>query len=128
MKKCTIGQPQLEYLGYIMSGKGVSANKAKITAMCNWPKLWNTKDLREFLGLTGYYHCFVAGYAKIAWSLTELLKKDRFVWNEEAEEAFCKLKAAMTKAPVLALPDFSQVFVVESDASGQGLGALLKQG
>ena len=114
-KKCVFAQPRIEYLGHIIIAEGVSIDPSKVQA------------LRGFLGLIGYYRRFVANYSRIACPLTQQLKKDAFLWNEEATVAFQQLKDAMTALPVLALPNFSKPFVVERYASGVGLGVVLMQ-
>lgn len=105
-KKCQFGQSQLEYLGHVISGQGVAADRSKVKAMLDWLVPKSLRELRGFLGLTGYYWRFVANYGGLAWPLIEQLKKDSFNWGPVAEEAFVCLKEAMTTVLVFALPNF----------------------
>lgn len=95
--------------------------------MVDWPKLQIVKALRGFLGLAGYYRKFIKDFGKRASSLTNMLKKNFFSWTLLTDEAFVQLQMAMTKAPVLAFLDFSKAFVVECNASGSGIRAILRQ-
>lgn len=126
-QKCSFGQSKVEYLGHIVSRDGVAADPTKIQAILNWPIPSNVKELRGFLGITGYYQKFMPGYGKICQPLYHLTKKDGFHWSSDSQAAFQQLKQIMTSPQVITLPDFSTTFELECDASGNGIGAFLQQ-
>ncbi|KAL0534373.1 hypothetical protein IC582_028663 [Cucumis melo] len=106
---------------------GVEVDPDKIQSIADWPRPTNVREVPGFLGLTGYYRRFVLHYGSIATPLTQLLKKGGFKWNEDAKEAFEKLKKAMMSLPLLALRSFDHPFEIETDASGYGVGVVLTQ-
>ncbi|XP_022685245.1 uncharacterized protein LOC111258328 [Setaria italica] len=125
--KCTFAQSEVEYLGHVISKAGVATDPSKIIIIQKWPTPKTTTELRAFLGLTGYYRRFIQGYGIICRPLFDALKKNAFEWTSKQDQAFAQLKNIMSNPPVLALPDFSQPFILEADASGTGIGAVLMQ-
>lgn len=125
--KCSFAQSSLEYLGHIISDKGVSTDQSKIADMLKWPAPTDFTELRGFLGLTGYYRRFVKHYGLITKPLTSILRLKQFTWTETAQNAFETVKQVMTTTPVLQLPDFQDTFTIETDACQDGIGAVLMQ-
>lgn len=121
-------QQKISYLGHVISAEGVSTDEEKIASAKNWPRPVNLKELRGFLGLSGYYRKFIRHYAVINQPLTAVLKKGSlFLWTDTTELAFQTLKDALVSAPVLALPNFALSFTIETDACDVGIGAILSQ-
>ncbi|XP_068653849.1 uncharacterized protein [Aristolochia californica] len=125
--KCSFGASHVAYLGHIISHEGATVDPEKIQAISEWPQPQSCSAVRAFLGLAGYYQKFIWSFGPLAVPLTNLLKKNSFQWNEEASMGFDALKNALASTPVLQLPNFDDLFVIECDASGGGIGAMLHQ-
>ena len=128
--KCLILQPEVRYLGYIVSAAGIRPDPAKIEKVKFYPIPTDATKVRQFLGLASYYRRFIPDFAKIAHPLHALTKKHaEYRWSPECDRAFNQLKVCLMTAPVLSYPVFGsdQEFILETDASGVGLGAVLAQ-
>ena len=126
--KCNLFADRVDYLGHVVSREGVSTDPRKVDAVSAWPTPRHQKDVRALLGTTGYYRRFIPGYTERAKPLTNLISPNvRFEWTAECDSAFDDLKSALTTAPVLAYPDYTQPFIVDTDASNVGTGAVLGQ-
>ena len=113
MKKCTFGVDKLVFLGFVVSSKGVHVDESKIEAIKTWPQPTNLQQVRSFLGLVGFYRCFVKDFSTIAAPLHDLSKKNApFVWGSLQSTAFDELKSLLTHASILALPNFDKIFEV----------------
>ncbi|GJU93283.1 reverse transcriptase domain-containing protein [Tanacetum coccineum] len=126
--KCEFWLREVQFLGHVINGNGIHVDPSKIEAVKNWKAPRTPTKVRLFLGLAGYYRRFIEKFSKIAMSLSILTQKCKtFNWGEEQELAFQTLKDKLCNAPVLALPDGPEDFVVYCDASGIGLGCVLMQ-
>lgn len=118
----------MRYLGHIISAQGITADPAKVEAVRSWPAPKNQTDVKSFLGLASYYRCVIKGFADIARPLHQLTEKGhKFKWDDLCEEVFHQLKDNLITAPVLAYPDPQKSFVLDTDASDFGIGAVLSQ-
>ena len=127
-KKCSFVRDRVEYLGHVVSENGVEVDPVKTRAVHNFPQPHDLKSLRSFLGLASYYRRYVPNFSKVAGPLHILTRKETpFDWSPSCQEAFDQLKQLLTKALVLAFPNFAKDFRLETDASGAGLGAVLSQ-
>ena len=144
-KKSFFFQSSVIFLGHVLSAKGITPNPEKVTKVKDWPTPKTAKEVHSFIGLASYYRRFIDNFAKKAAPLHALIgpiatkKKARgghqtnttqlspFEWKEEHEQAFQSLKDALVTAPVLGYPDYTKSFMLETDASLKGLGAVLSQ-
>ncbi|GKA33324.1 putative reverse transcriptase domain-containing protein [Tanacetum coccineum] len=122
--KCDFWIPKVQFLGHVIDSRGIHVDPAKIESIKDWASPKTPTEIRQFLGLAGYYRRFIEGFSKIAKSMTKLTQKGiKFDWGEN----FQLIKQKLCSAPILALPEGSEDFVVYCDASHKGLGAVLMQ-
>ena len=142
-KKCQLFQQKIKYLGHIVSEEGIASDPSKVEAIQNWPIPTSVEQVRKYLGFVGYLRKFIKDFGKIAKPLHFLLKDQNsgkrakkksprkkfqsFQWGEEQQQAFDKLKYCCCHTPVLAFADYTKPFILHTDASGDGLGAILYQ-
>ena len=126
--KCRLFKKQVQFLGHVVSAAGVCPDPSKVAAVKRFPTPVSPKNVREFLGLPSYFRRFIPKFADVARPLHKLLEKSsRFVWTDECDAAFRVLKEKLMSAPVLCYPKFSAPFILTTDASEVGLGAVLTQ-
>ena len=126
--KCHFARAEVEYLGFLVTPAGLKPTMLHVRAVEGFPVPTSQKELLQFLGLASYYRRFIPQFARIAHPLHRLTRKDiPFHWSSECQAAFETFKSRLISAPVLAHPDFSKDFVLKTDASYVGLGAVLSQ-
>lgn len=144
-KKCSFVRNRVQYVGHIVSSDGISTDPEKTRKVAEWPIPTNVDEVRSFLGFCGYYRSFIKDFSKIVRPLNSLLaghgvpkksrrkatpkttKKTTWKWTDEEQTAFDKIKELLTSPPILAYPDYQKPFVLHTDASMDGLGAVLCQ-
>ena len=136
--KCFFFKEEIDYLGHVVSGEGISSNPKKVEAVTKRPTPQAVCDVRSFLGFVGYYRRFTKNFSKIAKPIREVItglenqskrttKKTTIEWTEAANSAFEHLKELCVSAPILAYPDYQLPFILHTDSSSEGLGAVLYQ-
>ena len=144
-KKCSFLQTEVEFLGHTVSQEGVQCSTKHIDAVASWPEPTTVSELQTFLGFTGFYRKFIPGYSTVAYPMLKLSKssdagkkackgkrkgKIHYVpweWGQQQRDAFETLKHSLISAPILTYPDFGKPFILHTDASRKGLGAVLYQ-
>jgi len=125
-KKCKWKVREIEFLGVVISPRGVEMQKEKVKGVLNWPAPQNVKEVQKFLGLANYYRRFIKDFARLAALLHVLVRKEqKWKWEREQEEVFERLKVVFITEPVLAIPDINREMRVEADASDYAMGGVL---
>ena len=126
--KCNLCLEEVEFLGNVVSAKGVCTDPKKTEKVAKWPVPTSKKEVQQFLGLANYYRRFVKNLASIAKPLHRLTERAaKFEWTSDCQLAFDSLRQGLVTAPVLAFPDFTRPFILDTDASDTGTGAVLSQ-
>ncbi|KAL1141019.1 hypothetical protein AAG570_000945 [Ranatra chinensis] len=128
LEKCQFCRPELRYLGYVVDRTGLRVDAQKVECIVNFSAPRTPTHVRRFLGMCGWYRRFIPEFSTVAAPLTDLMKKGRaWLWSGECERAFAQLKEHLVTAPILTCPDFERPFIIQTDASGKGIGAILSQ-
>jgi len=126
--KCHLRMRQVEFLGHVVSEGQLAMQSGKVEDIQNWPVPQSVQNVREFMGLAGYYRRFIKDFSIIAGPLYNLMGKDAvFQWTPKCQDAFDELKGRLTSEPVLALPEDRGTYILDTDASNYGLGCVLSQ-
>ena len=126
--KCAFARKKVEFLGHIVSEDGIATDPAKIEKVANWPEPTSTKEVQQFLGLASYYRQFIKDFSMYAKPLCKLIEKgEEFRWTADCQNAFLDLRRKLVSVPILVFPNFSKPFLLDTDASDNGIGAVLSQ-
>ncbi|KAL5464015.1 hypothetical protein EMCRGX_G032972, partial [Ephydatia muelleri] len=126
--KCSLFQDKVVYLGHVVTRDGIHTDPEKVNAVSKWPVPTSGRDVQQFLGLVGYYRNYIQSFATIAKPLYQLTERGReFDWSKECSISFQELRSRLVAAPILAFPDFSKTFLLDTDACETGIGAVLSQ-
>ncbi len=128
LQKCKFFQEKIEVLGHVLTSKGLKTIPSKVQSIALWDNPKDVNELRSFLGLASYYRKFIQNFSIIADPLFKLLKKNtKYNWSKECQEAFLNIKECLLSDPILSYPNFDKEFIIRTDASTKGIGAVLLQ-
>jgi hypothetical protein len=125
--KCQLFAKRVHFLGHVISEEGVATYPSQISVIRDWPTPKDVNELRSYLGLCSFYRRYIEQFSAKARCLQKGRKGQKFVWSPECQDAFMRLKEALTQAPILAHPDFSKPLILDTDASQGAIGAVLSQ-
>eukprot|EP00731_Ephydatia_muelleri_P006907 Em0003g1155a len=127
-EKCSFLKEKVKYLGHIVSKEGIAADPEKTATVKTWPTPTRTKEVQQFLGLANYYRRFIKDFAQIAKPLHKLTERtSSFLWTTECQKSFEILRHLLSSPPILSYPDFTKPFILDTDASNDGIGGVLSQ-